>query len=128
MRLERVECPAVAVPRGGNERGLHMLSLQTSIKRAEAVNERFELRAHAVIVKRGDENEHIRAENLPTNFFNIVFLNAWAVVSAMNTADAGVNIRAGGINHRDLVTCLFHAADKLARKHIRRAVFVGTAL
>lgn len=41
-----------------------MLSLDTAVKRAETVNQCFELRGHSIVIERGDKYQHIRAPRI----------------------------------------------------------------
>lgn len=78
-----------------------MLAREARIECAETIDERFQLRAHAVIVQRRCEYEHIGAQYLLTDLPNRVLLYAGAFVPATHAAGTGTNIRVRDFNDLD---------------------------
>ena len=69
----------------------------------------------------------MRLQNILTEFLYVVFLHTWAFITAVDTADAGMDIRVGSIDHFDRMSRFFRAPDKIVRQHIGRTMLIRTS-
>lgn len=128
MRFQRLERPAVAVPCHGKQRRFHVFARQARVEGAEAVDQRFELRAHAVIIQRRREDYHVGAQDFAADVVGSVLLHARSFVSAADAACAGTNVRVRDVDDLDRVSRVFRSAAETVREHIGGAPAVGAAL
>ena len=55
----------------------------------------------------------MRLQNIPMEFLYVVFLHTWAFITAVDTADAGMDIRVRSIDQFDRMPRVFRAPDNL---------------
>ena len=105
-----------------------MPALDGAVERTKAVQQRFQLGGHAIVIQRRGKHQHIRMQNLAANALHTVLLHARALVPAVDAAGAGVNIRVGSVHQ------LYGVADRLRPlpeafcQQVGRAVPVWAAL
>ena len=104
-----------------------MFALDASVQGAEAVNHRFELRGHAVVIQRGGKHQHVGPKDCRANAFHVVLLHAWAVIAACDATAAGLEAGMRHVDQLNFMPAFLRATPKCIRQQVRGAPLVGAA-
>lgn len=104
--------------RGGHQQhGLLARTPQRIVDPVEAVDGHFDLRRHGVVIKRRDENHHVRPWQFPIQFAHRVLKDAGVFSTcAALAANAGVDAFRGRVKPKDGVTGFLRAAKEFFRQ------------
>lgn len=110
---------------GHQQHGLLARTPQRIVDPMEAVDGHFDLRRHGVVIKRRDENHHVRPWQFPIQFVHRVLKDAGVCSTcAALAANAGVNAFKGCVKPKDGVTGFLCAAKECFRQQRGSSVTV----